>query len=99
MERRPLVVIAGRIQELPQGDSLAGTTTGEEDVSYSKRIDFINEGELYRAEAVPGSLESADVWRIRKIVLASDGDVVETWADGTAAFDKIWNNRLTYNYI
>lgn len=100
MERRPLVVIAGRVQELPLGDSLAGASSGgEEEVAYSKRIDFVSDDQLYRAEAVPGSDESDPVWRIRKVVLASDGDVVETWAEGDANFDKIWSNRETYNYI
>lgn len=97
MERRPLVVIAGRVQELPLNDSLVAT--GEESMVYSKRIDFVSEGELYRGEAVPGTPESASLWRIRKVLLASDDDVTETWAEGTAAFDKIWNNRSSYNYI
>ena len=65
---------------------------------YSKRIDFVNDSVLYRGEASVGTLESAAAWRIRKIVLALDGDVTETWASGTALFDKIWSDRATYNY-
>lgn len=96
MERRPLVVVAGRIQELPLTDTLP--TTSEEDMAYSKRIDFVGEDVIYRGEAVVGSSEGSAVWRIRKILLSSDGDVVETWAGGTAVFDKTWTNRLNYTY-
>lgn len=71
----------------------------EEDKVYSKRIDFITDNELYRGEAVPGSAESATVWRIRKISIASDNDVVELWASGTDYFDKSWSDRALYSYL
>lgn len=70
----------------------------EEDVVYSKRIDFINDDLLYKAEAAVGSSESNAVWRIRKIIVGVDGDVTEVWAGGTAEFDKAWNQRLSYSY-
>lgn len=97
MERRPLVLIDGRLQELPLGDSLP--VPNEEDTMYAKRVDFISDSVLYKAEAAVGSLESAAVWRIRKIVLGTDGDVTETWASGNANFDKIWDNRASLTYI
>lgn len=96
MERRPLVVINGRVQELPQTDTLP--VMGEEDMVYSKRIDFVSDSVLYRGEASVGTLESAAAWRIRKIVLAQDGDVTETWASGTADFNKQWTQRTVYTY-
>ena len=71
----------------------------EDDVMYEKRVDFISDGELYRGEAVPGTLDSDGVWRIRKITLSAiDDDVVETWANGNDTFDKVWDDRLTYTY-
>ncbi len=70
----------------------------EDDIVYSKRIDFINEDQLYRGEAAVGSTTNSGVWRIRKIVMSADGDVAETWANGTAAFDKVWDSRATYSY-
>lgn len=96
MERRPLVVIAGRIQELPLTDTLAAV--GDDDMTYSKRVDFVGDTEIYRGEAQVGSLENVAAWRIRKIVLAPDGDVTETWADGVSTFTKQWNLRTTYTY-
>lgn len=71
----------------------------EDDIMYSKRVDFISDEILYRGEAPVGSLETASVWRIRIVTIASsDGDVSETWASGTAEFDKIWSDRATYVY-
>ena len=97
MERRPLVLVDGRIQELSVSDTLPSTTSEETEV-YSKRTDFVGTTTIYKAEAAPGTLESAALWRIRKLILAADDDVTELWAAGSAAFDKIWTNRDTYNY-
>lgn len=72
--------------------------SSEEDTVYSKRVDFTSDTVLYKAEAAVGSSESAAVWRIRKIVFGNDNDVTETWASGSANFDKVWADRLTYTY-
>ena len=66
---------------------------------YAQQIDFITDDEFYRGEAVPGSLTSGAVWRIRKIVVnPTDGDTSTTWADGDSEFDNIWDNRLSLSY-
>lgn len=70
----------------------------EDDIVYSKRIDFISENELYKGEAVVGAGESSNLWRIRKIVITNDGDITETWASGNAYFDKSWSNRAALSY-
>lgn len=71
-----------------------------EDVDmYSKRVDFVNDNLLYKGEAAVGSSEAAAVWRIRRIVIGSDSDVTETWAAGTASFDKVWADRASLTYI
>lgn len=88
----PTVVAAG--WQGPSGP--AGLA--EEDVVYSKRIDFISDNLLYKGEAPVGSLESADVWRIRRIAVGSDGDVTEVWADGSSNFTHSWTQRLSYSY-
>jgi len=73
--------------------------TPEDEIMYSKRVDFIDDSTLYRGEAVPGSAESAAVWRIRKITIAVDNDVSETWADGNDNFDKAWLDRESLIYV
>lgn len=82
---------------MPQSGG-TGTVTDEE-MPYAKRIDFISDAELYRAEALPGTLESAPAWRIRKITIGVDNDTTETWANGNALYNKVWNDRLSYTYI
>lgn len=72
--------------------------SSEEDVMYSKRIDFTTDSTLYRGEAVVGSAESSPTWRIRYIVIGNDGDVSETWASGNANFDKVWADRASLSY-
>lgn len=99
--RKPLVIVAGRIQELPAGDDIGitGDAPVIEDMDmYSKRVDFVSDNLLYKGEANAGSLESANVWRIRRIEIGVDGDVTETFADGNSNFDNAWTDRLTKVY-
>lgn len=70
----------------------------EDDIVYAKRIDWISDTVLYRGEADVGSASSSAVWRIRRITLGDDDDVTEEWANGDAAFDKIWDNRAGFTY-
>lgn len=86
------IILAGALG--PQG--VAGIS--EDDVMYSKRIDFTTDSTLYRGEAVVGSSENSNTWRIRYIVIGNDGDVSETWASGNANFDKVWADRALLSY-
>ena len=76
----------------------SGSSTPEEEMPYAKRVDFVNDNELYKGEAAVGSLPATSVWRICKIVISNDGDVSETWADGNSNYDNSWVDRLTYTY-
>lgn len=76
-----------------------GPPSVEEEVPFAKQINFISDNLLYRGEADPGTATSAALWRVRKITIdAADSDVTETWASGTANFDKIWDNHLGFTY-
>ena len=72
----------------------------ESQVAYATRVDFDDVNNLiYKGEAIPGSAESAAVWRIRRLsFVGADEDVVEEWAEGTASFDKVWDDRLSLSY-
>lgn len=72
--------------------------THEDDIMYSKRVDFVGSSQIYRGEAAVGSSNSSSVWRIRRITIGVDGDVTEEWAGGTALFDKVWDNRAVLSY-
>lgn len=78
---------------------IGGSLPTDEEMPYSKRVDFITDDELYKGEAAVGSSESSPAWRIRKLTIGLDGDVTEIWADGNSNYDNIWTNRLTYSYI
>lgn len=69
-----------------------------EEVIVSERVDFITDLLIYRGEADPGAAESGAVWRIRKIVIGEDGDVTTTWANGSATFTNIWDDRASLTY-
>lgn len=86
------VVLSGMIG--PAGTS----AVSEDDMVYSKRIDFVTDNELYRGEALVGTAETSSLWRIRKISIGVDGDITENWASGTASFDKVWANRVSFSY-
>lgn len=109
-EHTTVVTLVSEEKVLVEGQDLTVVVTGimgpqgipgvsEEDQMYSKRVDFVDDNNLYKAEAPVGSGESTAVWRIRKIVIGGDGDVTETWASGTADFNKQWSLRATYTYI
>ena len=72
-------------------------SSGDEEMKYSERVDFIGEDTMYKGEAVPGSSESAAVWRICKVIFVGD-DVVKQWGDGDASFIHAWTNRLSISY-
>ena len=65
---------------------------------YSKRVDTISDNEMYIGEAAVGTPESSLAWRIRKVVITPEGDISETWANGTSLFNKDWSDRLSLTY-
>lgn len=75
-----------------------GGGASEEEMPYSKRIDFISDDVLYKGEAEVGALENDPVWRIRKVTIGLDGDVTEIWANGSSSFSHEWVDRLGYAY-
>ena len=52
---------------------------------------------IYQGWAIPGSLTSAAVWRIRKIVKAGNVTTI-TWADSNINYDNIYDNRGSLTY-
>jgi hypothetical protein len=69
----------------------------ELEVQYDRLVD--EEGPLtYIGEAEPGTDRNLALWRIKRVSEASDGDLEILWANGAAAFDKVWDDRATYTY-
>lgn len=64
--------------------------------AYVSRIDEASATITYVGEALPGALASDAAWRIKK--LDESSGLVMTWADGSAAFDQVWNDRAILVY-
>ena len=69
----------------------------DEVIMYAMNYDDVGGNIGYVGEAAPGSLTSAEVWRIQKIDTNS-GDAVITWAGGNSDFVNKWDDRLTLVY-
>lgn len=52
----------------------------------------------YIGEASPGTPTSEPRWRIQKLIYDGMFTSEIIWAGGNSEFNKIWNNRTTYNY-
>ncbi len=54
----------------------------------------------YVGDAVPGTADSASVWRIKRITetTTAGSDAVIEWADGDANFDNVWDDRAILSY-
>jgi len=70
----------------------------DSEVPYAKRTDFEGDTVIYKGEAAVGSLDADPVWRIRKLTIATDGDVKEEWAGSSASFNKVWSDRASLLY-
>jgi hypothetical protein len=87
------------IHEIAVGPPGPAATPIEENPVYATRVDFINDDLLYRGEAAVGSNNASPLWRIRRIIIGVDGDITEEWSGGSAAFNKVWDDRLAGVYI
>lgn len=69
------------------------------DPAYTTLIDDSVTNTMYLGEAVPDSLESQPVWRIKKITLDSTGNVEQVRYANGGNFNQIWNNRYSLVYL
>ena len=72
------------------------------DILYTQKMENNSMGQpLYIGEANPGTNVASGLWRIRQMEY-DDGNLKPPtgviWANGSSTFDKVWNDRATYNY-
>lgn len=79
-------------------NDLSNIPDPETEMAYAKRVDFVGDTIVYKGEAIPGTLPASANWRIHKLTIGVDGDVIEEWASGNSNYDKVWDNRLSYVY-
>lgn len=68
----------------------------------TRKMALLSSGQIeYLGEAAPGTLTSSSRWRIRKFEY-DDGNTKpatgELWANGNAEYDKVWDDRTTYDF-
>lgn len=64
---------------------------------YTKLIDT-DGNYTYIGEAIPGTATTAASWRIQRVDAANDPDLEIKWADSSADFDQVWDDRTTLTY-
>ena len=54
---------------------------------------------IYFADALPGTLSSAALWRIRKLSYDGNGNFTMLgWPNADVSFSYVWDDRSTYTY-
>jgi|GEM_PF-1449883 len=88
-----------RTQYATSSSGGSGTSSSGID-NMTTRLDYEGGNNIiYAGYAQPGSEETDPVWQIRKMEYDGNGNLTSVkFAGGTAAFDKIWNNRDSYTY-
>ncbi len=78
--------------------ALIATYGSGDGVDYNVLIDTVGDIK-YVGSSLPGTATSASTWSIKRIDLSdTGGDVDVTYANGSADFDKVWDDRATYTY-
>ena len=73
----------------------------ELEMQYDKLIDEQVSGSTtytYIGEASPGGQANNAVWRIKRVGEYANNLTEILWANDTDAFDKVWDDRITYTY-
>ncbi len=79
-------------------DNPLSVTTDDTEL-FEERRAYNNSGQVeFIGESNPGGNNSKPVWRIHKRTYVSNRLTKIAWANFNAKFNKIWNNRTTYNY-
>ena len=69
----------------------------EQEVELTLRLDDVGGGTTYVGEAIPSTLTSAALWRIKRLV-ETGPDIEILWADGDANFNNVWDDRVSLSY-
>lgn len=65
---------------------------------FAKRVDKVSSTLTYIGYAVPGTSDATAGWQISALTVTGTVTAVK-FADGTAAFDQVWNDRAGLTYI
>ncbi len=55
---------------------------------------------IYVGQAAPGTADTAAAWQIRKYTYDGNNNIAaREFAAGDNSYNKIWNNRASYDYL
>lgn len=63
------------------------------------RSEDVSDSLRYEGFALPGALDSAPVWAIRKWTISPTSFTIATWAGGSKLRSQVWNNRAALIYM
>lgn len=72
---------------------------GQSTTNLQKIFDFINENEIIVGLSNPTDLPSSSTWKIYKIFRNYNTGPLCRFANGTESFDKVWNDRISYDFL
>lgn len=80
--------------------TLTGTVPASTQPTLTTLVEYdASNNPIYVGDARPGTAESANGWRIKKVTYdASNNPTDIEWAEGTTNFDKVWDDRGIYAY-
>lgn len=81
---------------------VGGVETGQAfkrtlEADFTERVDTSTSGVVYIGQALPGSTEAAEAWKIVKITLGSE--IAMQWPNGETSFTNSWDDRGTLTYV
>lgn len=62
------------------------------------RYEQVSSTLAYAGQAEPGTVGSDALWQVKRLTFTAAGDVTVDYAEQSAAYDKIWDNRASYSY-
>lgn len=104
-EQIPLVLIDGLVQQIPTGDTLAGVSGTNEEITVAydaEEVDFDDVNDyIYKGWTAEGTGDNkaSAIWRVQRIIfVGSEGDITKRWAAGDSGYNHIWNDRTGFTY-
>lgn len=82
----------------PLPSKLIDSSVNSTPVEFATRVDEASSTVIYIGQAIPGSQDSAAMWLIKKIII-SGATVSTLYANGSSAYDQVWNNRAALTYV
>lgn len=77
-----------------------GLVTRPVNPTFTASLDFdVSNNPIYVGLSTIGSAKSASAWQIRKLTFDGSNNLTDVqYANGTPAFNQIWNNRVSLSY-